>query len=214
MQNLAKFVCKKMSILLIVIMVGVFPGVGYALSVNPGVVGNCTAANAIPNFSSCKTSFYTSCTANGGCYETCATCPDGQDRIPASSIPASCGVYNCGAKQACNPLTECGTEPLAAWSHYQTGYQSITPYNCDVSTDCKWVKGETEYRCAAGYFGEASCSSSSCSGCTPCPQQHGSSGTVAAGNDKKITDCYKGTSVSSTDQSGTYVFTDTCKYTQ
>ncbi len=218
MQNLAKFVCKKMSILLIVIMVGgLFVGDAFADSstVLPGWGELCTAENSIVN-DTCSKSMYTRCSANGSCHETCTECPTGKVLIE-STVPGSTCVSTCGYESvaSCNPLTDCGTEPAYYWSFYKTGYQSRTPYNCDVSTDCKWVKGETEYRCAAGYYGTAKCSSSSsCSDCTACPQQHGSSGTVAAGNGTSITDCYKGTSVSSTDASGTYVFTGTCKYTQ
>ena len=218
MQNLAKFVCKKMSILLIVVMVGVFPGVGHAadsLVINPGLSEPCTAANSISS-GTCAESYYIRCTKNSTCYEHCKTCSNGKVLVSASSIAGECGVQICGNKTvACNPLTECGTKPVAAWSHYKTGYQSITSYICNASTDCEWVKGETEYRCAAGYYGTASCSFSSCSDCTECPLQDGLRGTVGAGNGNDIEDCYIAAETIFQDASGNkYKSPNKCMYTK
>ena len=116
----------------------------------------------------------------------------------------------------CDPDVDCGLPSASYWSTLGNGYQRITTWKCDTTTNCEWVQDGYKYRCANGYYGTANCTgstSSTCTGCSRCEPQDGVYGTVAAGNGKAKTDCYISSSTSLTNTLGTYKFTSTCYYT-
>ncbi|MCM1295077.1 MAG: hypothetical protein NC311_06000 [Muribaculaceae bacterium] len=97
------------------------------------------------------------------------------------------------------------------WTSTGTGYQENPNYAC-FGSECKLMG--TNYRCAAGYWGTAS---GTTSGCEPCPGINASSrGQSIAGENKEISSCYisKSLSFSFSDEtgSGTAHFVTDCYY--
>ena len=88
------------------------------------------------------------------------------------------------------------------WTSSSTGYESRLRPTCDIySGNCNKT---TEYRCAAGYYGNTLNGNS---GCSACPR----GGTSPAGS-KSITSCYLPNGTSGTDSTGSYVYTSDCYY--
>lgn len=127
------------------------------------------------------------------------------------------GSVGGGSASLCDPLTDCGTSPLSSWTSVVPGYLTGTNYECTQLTLCEW-QGTRGYKCAAGYYGTANCAvntltgRTSCSGCTLCPIQDGARGTSVRGNGTVQTDCYKDSTITSTNANGSYIFTDKCNY--
>ncbi len=129
----------------------------------------------------------------------------------------SSGSGGGGSASLCNPLTDCGTAPGSFWTEVTSGYLTGTNYECNQLTLCKW-QGSRGYMCAKGYYGTANCIENTlggkplCSGCTLCPIQDGARGTSVSGNGTTQTDCYKDSTITSTDDRGSYIFTEKCNY--
>lgn len=108
------------------------------------------------------------------------------------------------------------TSPVIAGASY--AYEYVTSYKCTGTkeTSCKWTASGNTYRCAAGYYGKASCTSTSnCTGCTACIMQDGSRGTTTpTTNATDETSCYKNSTIKSTNASGTYNFVSKCNYSK
>ncbi len=85
-------------------------------------------------------------------------------------------------------------------------------YTCNKNTNCT-CEYTTEYRCAKGYYGEPK-SAKDTDNCEPCPAVDGVSGTTAAAGKTKKTDCYIPSTVSLTDDIGTYKFSTQCNAVQ
>lgn len=110
-------------------------------------------------------------------------------------------VVDPGILKNCNLMisSECDScTPTTSWADVGTTY-ALAPYQkrtvstCTSDTDCK-CQYSTEYRCAANYYGSASCAIKqstgiTCSGCTKCPTQDGLIGYAVAGT-TTITGCY------------------------
>ena len=110
-------------------------------------------------------------------------------------------VINPDILQNCSLRTdsECDScTPTTSWAAVGTTnalapYQKRTVSTCTSDTDCK-CQYSIEYRCAANYYGSASCAikqstGTTCSGCTKCPDQDGLIGYAVAGT-TTITGCY------------------------
>lgn len=88
---------------------------------------------------------------------------------------------------------------------YETGTQAAYP-------DCSCTVTETKFRCAAGYYGNATNKGTACetvTGCRKCPD----GGTSKAGANTLITSCYIPANTEISDDTGTYIYTEDCKYT-
>lgn len=111
----------------------------------------------------------------------CASCPSGYTLTSQTLSDEECTnattYNNCihsgdGCGTACNTCLA-----FATWTNVSgnTGYQQQQTAQCDESTGCLCVRGY-KYRCSAGYYGRfPSCTpgTSSCSGCSKCPDVPG-----------------------------------------
>ena len=173
----------------------------------------CTSSSKYYKYRSClvcnssapnKVSKYV-CATSGPTYTVCSGSSGG-------------GSIGGGAATLCNPLTDCGTAPTSYWTNISAAYMRRTEYECTQLTLCEW-QGTKVYKCAAGYYGSAICSESGtlgaspiCMGCTACPIQDGARGKSVSGNGTVQTDCYKDSPITSTNDSGSYIFTNKCNY--
>lgn len=242
MQKVTGFIQK--SLLGAVVAVLVCFGNAYALSVNPGVTLNtCSIVNSTATSNWISVMQQTTATGSTGTslcvsYTTryykcgtkyykvqdCNTCGSGSTRtLSTFATGYTATYYICKGSSvlppvaACDPDEDCGLSPVGYWSSFGTGYQRVSAWKCDTSTDCEWEQDGYNYRCAAGYYGSANCTgttSSTCTGCSRCEPKDGTYGTVAAGNGKAKTDCYISSSTSLTNTAGTYKFISNCYYTK
>lgn len=172
----------------------------------------CTSSSKYYKYRSCLVC--NSSTPNKVSKYVCATSGPTYTVCSGSSSGGSIGG---GSATLCNPLTDCGTAPTSLWIGVSAGYLTGTEYECTQETLCKWL-GHTGYKCDGGYYGTASCQKNVltgktlCAGCTLCPIQDGARGTSYAGNGTVQTDCYKDSTITSTNDSGSYIFTNKCNY--
>lgn len=150
------------------------------------------------------------CPGDDICLETGLNGPGGSCR---DSTHCKAGYYckiTGGTKGVCTIIPDCdGTCDdcvSTAWSAYSTGYQKRTAAKCNTST-CVCSKN-TEYRCAAGYYGTTT---NGKSGCTQCPPSNGISATSDAGA-TLVTQCYLPSGATGTDATGTFIYTTNCYY--
>ena len=152
---------------------------------NPQVTqANCIAGTTKLSGSNCAA---TSHFCWGGYDVTsCTSCKSGYElsEIPLSSTQCTntyryntC-LHSGGGEGGEGCGTACDTcWVMSTWTYVSgnTGYQQQQTAQCDESTGCLCVRGYN-YRCAAGYYGlRPSCTpgTSSCSGCSKCPDVPG-----------------------------------------
>lgn len=149
---------------------------------------------------------------------TVGTCTITYNTCKTSSTPGS-GTIGTMCEDTDCPLSKPTsgwqpTSPIIAGASY--AYEYAANYICTGTkeTSCKWTASGNTYRCAAGYYGKASCTSTSnCTGCTACIMQDGSRGTTTpTTNATDETSCYKNSTIKSTNASGTYNFVSKCNY--
>lgn len=183
-----------------------------------------TPTNVIRNCSSYSDSCY-----SGARIRTCNTCNSGYTRTQETTTVTTCTgnitYYYCkssgssgggdggdGGDTGDGEITDCAhlcddcTSRLSIWMGVlgSPGYESKTTKRCGPLTKCECVSN-TEYRCAAGYYGTSYFSGTK--GCTKCPGD----GTSLAGSNTKITDCYM---TGGSDDTGTFTYTPNCYYTE
>lgn len=141
---------------------------------------------------------------------------DGDDNTGGTtpSLPGG-GTIITPSMDECDSDSECGP----TMSEYlpksdAPGYQYKTSNTCmNPATTISKCTSSTEYRCADGYYGTAACTTTfGCFGCTKCPTDSFGTGTVAAGNDTDINDCYITPDKIYTDDIGTWKYSDKCNY--
>ncbi len=145
------------------------------------------------------------------------TC-DCRDAGQGRTITFKCGCYSdedCAAAASnygcinnrCQKCKSCSGASTGAWTAHTTGYQkrTVTYCECDGTKHTK-----TEYRCAAGYYGN---STNGTSGCTRCPSSGGVYGTSAQGS-TDITSCYLPSGTTFSDSTGSGTYTSNCYYTK
>lgn len=129
-------------------------------------------------------------------------CPDGVENcICTNTIPKKCT-----ATDIFDTLPSWATSYGCGINYWvttgNTGYEKNTALTV---TDGTCIRANTNYRCASGYYGTTSNGSS---GCTKCP----SPGTSQA--DATIpTQCYVPSDTPQSEDSGNYIFTQDCYYT-
>lgn len=178
--------------------------------------------NVIRNCSSYSDSCY-----SGTRIRTCNTCNSGYTRTKqTATVPTCTGsitYYDCqsdgsggdggdGGDTGDGEITDCAhlcdscTTLSNRWMATlgSPGYESRTTKRCGPLTKCECVSN-TEYRCAAGYYGTPYFSGTK--GCTKCPGD----GTSLADSNTKITDCYM---TGGSDDTGTFTYTSNCYYTE
>ncbi|MCM1223524.1 MAG: hypothetical protein NC548_54645 [Lachnospiraceae bacterium] len=161
---------------------------------------------------------------DGSCYyiPSCETCPSGYEKEYEDTgwkYSDYCWNEERGeelyflsvVRYKCVP--QCTNCDSTSWSALRTGYQSRIFRWCDDGT----CKSQTQYRCAAGYYGT---SSNGTSGCTQCPAWSGVyttpaktttlRGTSDAGA-TQITECYVSAGTHY-DRTGTFKISSTCQY--
>lgn len=120
-------------------------------------------------------------------------------------------TYVDGSVCANIPITQCcKVRPGATTGSWTTvgqnrayQYRQTKDYKCDGT-----YTTTNEYRCAAGYYGNAKGTSVyNLTGCNQCP----SGGTSAAGA-TVITGCYLPSGTTGSDSTGTYTYTSNCYY--
>lgn len=230
MQNLAKFVCKKMSVLLIVVMVGVFPGVGHALDdmqILPGVTNCAAQCDSLTAYDGgviidCTGGTKTTMCAQsnlGSCVKvyTCSNCPT------PYSVEAEGGILvtTCVKKSTevlCRDA-DCDANELPVYRTWNNTTDRSGAYievrdKCSYNSSsekCEWSY-KYNYSCMSGYYGEPSCSGSGknakCTNCTRCPD----AGTSSVGSSETVYKCYIKSGQGISDSTGTYVFTADCNY--
>ncbi len=137
---------------------------------------------------------------------TCNECRTGYKRVLVSATyaPYSCDYEYYICETDCTGCNNCTSD--ADWSEYNTGYQKKTTRRCD----CNTCRVSTEYRCAPGYYGS---STDGTSGCDRCPSSGGIFGTSDAGS-TAMTSCYLPAGTTASDESGSYIITENCYYTE
>lgn len=168
---------------------------GYT-TISLNVADNCSSTNQIyfcdPNSKRCD--FVTRC-------NTCSN----------SGWTISYDTYIDGTVCTDIPITQCcKTYPgpsVGTWtinsSNRAYQYRRIKNYKCDGT-----YTTTTEYRCAAGYYGDAKGTSlTNLTGCVQCP----SGGTSVAGS-TVITSCYLPSWTTGSDSTGSYIYTSDCYY--
>lgn len=152
------------------------------------------------------------------CYivEDCNSCPSPL-KIATLSVPDCTGVTYQGCKCTCT-----GTKPAdPGWEDTDTvpGYQEYLVYECSCdSGSAQWVPVATDYRCAAGFYGNAEWGGTS--GCEMCPPASNiftssalkirARGTSAAGT-TSVAGCYI-PARTYYDATGTFTITSSCMY--
>lgn len=174
--------------------------------------GSGSPINVISNCSSYSDSCY-----NGSRVRTCNTCNSNYDRTQSSTSVSGClnliSFYTCtssgssgGDGDDCDGT--CADCASTDWTMDVIGKQVRTTATCNTLT-CKCTK-KTEYRCAAGYYGNALNQLDGTSGCTKCPSLGTRMGQSAAGT-TAITGCYV---TGGSDTTGTFQFTSNCYYSE
>jgi len=100
--------------------------------------------------------------------------------------------------EKCNGCSNCTSD--TTWGASSTGYETKATRTCK----CNSCIEEYSFRCAAGYYGNPTITTS---GCTACP----TGGTSAPGAKAK-TECYIPAGTTQSDSTGTYVITSNCYY--
>ncbi len=140
-------------------------------------------------------------------YADCYSCINSSYEL--TSTTTTCGnsiITHNTCESACAECTDCTSD--TSWSTAVTPTGAELPSHQQKTTrtcDCGTCVETTQYRCAAGYYGNPT---SILSICATCPQP----GTSAAGSTAK-TSCYIPSGTSMTDNAGTYQFTTKCYYT-
>lgn len=158
------------------------------------------------NFINACSSYSDTC-YSGSRVRSCDTCQSGFTRTQQSTTVSGCSgsvsFYTClssggsGGDVCDGTCTDCVSTD---WTDSGTGRQIKTTATCNKST-CKCTK-KTDYRCKAGYYGQAMM----VGGCTACPGV----GTSAVGS-TSITDCYV---TGGHDSTGTFKYTSNCYYSE
>lgn len=155
-----------------------------------------------------KTTFYRRPVNTSGYveYTHCTACSSGY-KITSQIHSTYCPSITL---QSCTPCSGCTNCSSKDWTSDTTNpiYQEKITASCDqCSGQCTKTKS---YRCIAGYYGKPTNTSS---GCYICPTHDNSAGTSTAGSNSTMTQCYKNSSITSTDTTGSYTFTNQCLYT-
>lgn len=108
------------------------------------------------------------------------------------------------AALCCKECSGCYDSDWTAGTY--AGYEHSVDYYCDCDGVCR--RGDTSFRCAAGYYGS---STNGYTGCTRCPSSGGVYGTSAAGS-TAITSCYLPSGISFSDDSGSGTYTNNCYF--
>lgn len=141
--------------------------------------------------------------ATGITYGQCSSNPDLLCISDADCPTEDTCIGGSGGTTICTNLNCSST----SWESAQSsGYETRQYKYCSGRYTCV---SETEYRCASGYYGS---STNGTNGCTRCPSSNGIYGTSAAGS-KLITNCYMPTETILTDETGTFIYTSDCFYT-
>ena len=140
-------------------------------------------------------------------YTSCATCPDGF-KIQSKTDLNMCS----GAGVTYNDCVPCNTNCLLActstsWTTTNTKYQSRTYSTCNkCSGSCV---NTTQYRCASGFYGSPTSTSS---GCYDCPTENNLKGISTAGQNTYVTQCFYESGGIVTETSGFWKYTENCFY--
>ena len=150
----------------------------------------------------------------------CTACKSGYSASTTTTTISGCSIsYTTCVYGGATPGTGCTDDShcssyTTAWqAAVTTGYQSRTYGKCSGGL----CLSQTQVRCAAGYYGfSASCTTSSCTGCSRCDEFTGDGdssnayyGTSAAGS-IRAANCYVPAGEEFSDTTGTWSFTDDC----
>lgn len=132
------------------------------------------------------------------------------DTCYADNAISACYDSTTGSYHGCSSSTTEITDNGVAVT-YTAGIQRM--YNDSAQTiSCRCnLRASVTYKCAAGYYGNPTSETSSC---TPCPNHSLTGPATSPVGATKITDCYITTGATWTDDKGTLRFEEDCHYTE
>lgn len=159
------------------------------------------------------------CDAAGDGSSTCSCEFDGN----TTEYPMYCEVSdNCYSGYVCDGHWECvladdDTCPPGEWelfSEYDEGYQKRELQTYGKYGTCT-PNGTYELRCNDGYWGTAEQpEDEDPTGCTMCPPFGGALANSTAGANTDITSCYMPANTQIKDETGTFIYTSDCFYSE
>ncbi len=188
---------------------------GMAVTIN----NMCTAVDCdsvgffIPQPTGCGTNYTKKCyKASSGHimgFADCSSCIN--SAWERTSVQTTCGSMIMTYYKCCQQCTNCTSDTTwrvatTAQGLLKNSHQQKTTRTCNCGT----CEESTQYRCAAGYWGNPTSISDTCE---RCPKNDGVYGTNIAGSNTTITSCYIKAGASMNDDGGTYNFTTDCPYT-
>lgn len=155
-------------------------------------------------------------TADSSCTTICSTCagsftgtmPTGYTGTVHRAVITSCNSD--GTTYSCECGTDASTTFKCATGYYGTAKYRYTNssdqftgcYKCPENATCT----TSGFTCNQGYYANRAT-------CVKCPSSGGTPGTTAGAGATSITACYIPYGMSITDETGSYIFTSHCYYT-
>ena len=137
-------------------------------------------------------------------YTTCNSCKSNFKPVGEVHATACPGVNLTGCQQCKETCTNCTSQ---SWTTTNTKYQKKVVASCDTcSGSCTKT---TSYRCASGFYGSPTSTSS---GCYDCPTENNLKGTSTAGYNTSVTQCFYESGGIVTETSGFWKYTENCFY--